>query len=211
MGLAWRRPWARSTSGDSGGGAVAGTHETESSRATRSDRRGILLLSLKLCPDPAVRISMARVLVLMVCVVGCASPEWPRRVSVDEGTSVAFQVALTQATARWNALAQDELGQDVFTPGGGDVVVHPYLRRPHGGSGECALACTELAGSDVWATPSAGDDLEALLTHELGHILGLDDSESPGVMRQYGWRDGEFSAQDRRALWAAALAHPLSH
>jgi hypothetical protein len=162
-----------------------------------------------------------RLLPLVVVACACQAPGWPRRVSTDDGTSPAFQVALTQATTRWNALAQEELGYDVFAPGEGDVVVHPYLHPVPGAT--CASACAEreethnLRGWDpstgIWASPDV-PYLQATLTHELGHVLGLEDREavytpgSEGIMQWWAlWTEPTFTVRDRYDLRAAARAH----
>jgi len=145
---------------------------------------------------------------VLALVTACAAPEWPRGVEAQAGSPPELHAALAQATAAWNQVALEELGHRVLEPRDGDVVVYPW-RRP-----SCPRACAELDAAGDWGWLTADEiwvdpvehsaNLAWVLTHELGHVLGLEDRvDAPGVMRG----DEPLSERDRYELRAAAAEH----
>ena len=141
---------------------------------------------------------MAKLIIITCWMAGCAidtrPPELPRwhQEAVTVCATPEFEDATIAAAAAWT------VGPELVYIGGcGDaqIAVMPSGRPGKGVLGQTSPHLPEYA--NVWVYPDRdGFDLQAVLTHELGHALGLHDVDYHEAT-MFRWQGrGDLSARD---------------
>ena len=138
-------------------------------------------------------------LILLAIVLILSACSGPRYVTPADGSTPEQIQLVYQAAHAWNAVSGEVLGVDVFVVAEGDVAVSFGWSSVQLGG---AYGSAQIGGDKVWLASDAPDPL-GVLTHELGHILGLTDrgwatEEDDGLMTWGG--SYQFTELDKMAL-----------
>lgn len=164
------------------------------------------------------------VLGVVAAATGCTLPAESCRddrgiaaIGIGDGLSLEEQARVRSAAARWNAFAHRTVIEVTERDAGDRCVVRgretPFpdgrLANFSHESGIISIAPVFKCAVEE-AMGRSPDCFEAFITHEMGHLLGLDHHEgwTPGVMRGSGGATVCFSEADRAVCVDAGVCAP---